>query len=212
MKTDDLIRSLAQDNVLEARAPRRAASLSYPFCLAVLAVLFVALLGPRPGFGSGGILLITAMKLAVTVTLAVAGVAAVLKAAAPDVDPGDGWRAAAPAAAVLAAMLVYDFATHGAGGWLARLTGLHGLRCLTIVSLLSIVPLATALYVLQHGAVTRPTLAGAVAGLAATGIGASFYALNCTDDSPLFMLAWYGPATLVVIALGILGAYRFLRW
>lgn len=212
MKTDDLIRSLAQDNISDTQTPRRAAALSFPFCLAVLAVLFVAFLGPRPGFGAGDVLLITAMKLAVTITLAIAGIAAVLKAAAPDVNPGAGWCAAAPASAVLAAMLIYDFSTHGAGGWQARLAGLHGLRCLTIVSLLSLVPLATALYVLQRGAVTRPTLAGAVAGLAATGIGASFYALNCTDDSPLFMLAWYGPATLVVIALGILGANRLLHW
>lgn len=71
------------------------------------------------------------------------------------------------------------------------------------------VPLATTLFVLQRGAVTRPTLAGAIAGLAADSRRSHLYALNCTDDSPLFMLAWYVPATLVVMALGVLGAHRF---
>jgi hypothetical protein len=38
-------------------------------------------------------------------------------------------------------------------------------------------------------------LAGAIAGLAASGIAATFYATNCTDDSPLFVITWYPLAT-----------------
>ena len=39
----------------------------------------------------------------------------------------------------------------------------------------------------SYGVPTRPALAGAVAGLLAGGLAASFYAAHCTDDSPLFV-------------------------
>ena len=43
-----------------------------------------------------------------------------------------------------------------------------------------------------------PSLAGAVAGLAAGGVAATLYAAHCTDDSPLFVATWY---TLAIAAL-----------
>lgn len=212
MKTDDLVRLLAADRLVERRSAARAAAIAYPLCLLALAAAFVAFLGPRPGFGDPQILAITAMKLAITLTLAVSGVLAAFKAARPDAGAYLGWRVAAPALVLLAMALVYDIASVGAAGWQARLVGQHNWRCLIDVTVLSVAPLATTLFVLRRGVVTRQTMAGAVAGLAATGIGASFYALNCTDDSPLFMLAWYGAAGLIVVALGILAARRLLRW
>jgi hypothetical protein len=55
-------------------------------------------------------------------------------------------------------------------------------------------------------------LAGAVAGLAASGIAATFYASNCTDDSPLFVITWYPIAILIVAAVGYLIGRKLLRW
>jgi hypothetical protein len=55
-------------------------------------------------------------------------------------------------------------------------------------------------------------LAGAVAGLAASGIAATFYASNCTDDSPLFVLLWYPIAIAIVTAVGYILGKRLLRW
>jgi hypothetical protein len=55
-------------------------------------------------------------------------------------------------------------------------------------------------------------LAGAVAGLAASGIAATFYASNCTDDSPLFVLLWYPLAIAIVTAVGYVAGGRLLRW
>jgi hypothetical protein len=46
----------------------------------------------------------------------------------------------------------------------------------------------------------------------ASGIGASFYAANCTDDSPLFVLAWYPIAASIVTGAGFLIGRRLLRW
>jgi hypothetical protein len=65
---------------------------------------------------------------------------------------------------------------------------------------------------LRHGAPSRPTLAGAVAGLAAGGLAATFYAAHCTDDSPLFVATWYTIAIAVLTLLGALGASRIARW
>ena len=76
--------------------------------------------------------------------------------------------------------------------------GMHAQNCLTLIPLLSIGP-PICLLALRNGASTRPGLAGAIAGLAASGIGATFYATNCTDDSPLFVVTWYPLATGFVV-------------
>ncbi|MDE2361445.1 MAG: DUF1109 domain-containing protein [Hyphomicrobiales bacterium] len=211
MKTDDLVGLLARDDIVE-RSPSLAAAFLYPPCLVAVALLFFATLGPRAGFDTQAILVTTATKLAITLTLAVSGVVAALRAARPDAGARLGLLAAAPALLLLTLAIALDLSTSGVAGWQSRLVGLHGWRCLAAVTTFSLLPLAATLDVLRRGATTRRTMAGVVAGLAASGVGASFYALACTDDSPLFMLAWYGPATLIVVALGLFGARRLLEW
>ena len=77
---------------------------------------------------------------------------------------------------------------------------------------LSLPTLALLVAVSRRGAVTHPTQAGWAAGLAAAGLSATFYALNCTGDSPLFVAIWYGLATLLVGAIGAAAFRRFVRW
>jgi hypothetical protein len=72
--------------------------------------------------------------------------------------------------------------------------------------------LAAFLIALRQGAPSRPALTGAVAGLASTGIAATLYASHCTNDSPLFMGAWYVIGTIVVAAAGAYFGDRLLRW
>ena len=52
----------------------------------------------------------------------------------------------------------------------------------------------------------------AAAGLLAGGLAATLYATHCTDDSPLFVAAWYSLAIAGVAALGALIGARWLRW
>jgi hypothetical protein len=59
---------------------------------------------------------------------------------------------------------------------------------------------------------TRPTLAGAAAGLAAGGIGAAVYALHCPEYEPAFIAVWYTAGILVSAGLGALIGSRLLRW
>ena len=52
----------------------------------------------------------------------------------------------------------------------------------------------------------------AAAGLLAAAAAAALYAFHCFDDSPLFVVTWYGLAALPVIALGAAAGHRLLRW
>ncbi|MCL2429688.1 MAG: NrsF family protein, partial [Alphaproteobacteria bacterium] len=57
-----------------------------------------------------------------------------------------------------------------------------------------------------------PGLAGAAAGLAASGAAVVLYASHCPDDSPLFVAVWYSSAIAIVAAAGFLAGARLLRW
>jgi hypothetical protein len=41
---------------------------------------------------------------------------------------------------------------------------------------------------------------------------ATLYASHCTDDSPLFVAAWYTMATALVTAVGALAGAKLLRY
>lgn len=84
--------------------------------------------------------------------------------------------------------------------------------CLVTIPLLSVLPVATLLYVLRQGATTAPMRAGFVAGLAGSGFAAAIYALHCTEDSPLFYVTWYGLAIMGVTLVSTLIGARALRW
>jgi hypothetical protein len=62
--------------------------------------------------------------------------------------------------------------------WGSKIIGTHAQNRLTLIPLLSIGPLICLLLALRNGASLRPGLAGAIAGLAASGIAATFYPTN----------------------------------
>ena len=78
--------------------------------------------------------------------------------------------------------------------------------------LVSLGPLAVLLFALKKGAPTQPSLAGAIAGLVAGGMAATFYAAHCTDDSPLFVATWYPLAVALLTIVGALAGRMFVRW
>jgi hypothetical protein len=96
--------------------------------------------------------------------------------------------------------------------WSTRLVGTNSIHCLTIIPLLAMPVLAALLIALRKGAPAKPGLAGAAAGLASAAIAATYYASNCTDDSPLFVATWYPLATAIVVIAGSLASTRYLRW
>jgi hypothetical protein len=84
--------------------------------------------------------------------------------------------------------------------------------CLVAIPLIAVGPLAAFLLALRSGAPTAPRRAGAAAGLVAAGLAATLYAAHCSDDSPLFVAAWYSLAISLVVAAGAVLGPRVLRW
>jgi hypothetical protein len=112
---------------------------------------------------------------------------------------------------VVVAVILELFAVP-AGEWGKRLIGSNMMICMTFIPLIGLGPLAVFLWMLRHGAPTRPVLSGAVAGLLDGGVSATFYAAHCFDDSPLFVATWYTIAVIILTGLGALGGRFLVRW
>jgi hypothetical protein len=212
MRTDDLIRVLASDQPVPHRSTAGWMTLCVPIGFVVSAALFSLALGPRDDIASAAITPRFVLK--VVEMLLLAGAAAVL-----------ALRLARPAASLRGAALLVlgavmlpllaatlELLLVPSAQWSAKLVGSNSRICLTAIPVLSLPLLASALYVLRHGAPTAPGFAGAVAGVLAGAAAAILYALHCTDDSPLFVVTWYSLAIVGVSLLGwALGRYA-LRW
>jgi hypothetical protein len=132
------------------------------------------------------------------------------------VRPGAQTRARAiallAAPVLLLAAVAAELTLVPRGQWMTVLVGSNSLLCLSAIPVLSLPLLTGALYALREGAPTRPALAGAVAGLLASGLAASLYAVHCFDDSPLFVATWYSLAIVLVTLIGASVGRRVLRW
>ena len=209
MRTEDLIVTLAADSK-PAPPPSRAFGLAIGIGAVGAAILFFIVLGPRPDFMHAISTLRFDFKFVVTFSLAASALVLALRLARPESSANRTILLAVPA--MLAAAIVLELMNVPAQDWLARWIGHNARACMTSIPFLSLLPLAAIFAALRQGAVTRPRLAGAVAGLLAAGIGASFYAAHCPDDSPLFVATWYTLASLIVAGIGAFLGPRLLRW
>jgi hypothetical protein len=212
METHELINALAADARRSGVSMTVAWSSAVLAAVAVAAVVFFALLGVRPDIASVAQSFRFLFKFAVTIVLAASAFGLLHMLSRPEADARRSLPRLAIAPTLLAAGVVAELAVLSPDTWSARLIGTNSLVCLTFIPLIGIGPLVLLLLALRHGAPSRPTLAGAVAGLAAGGLAAAFYAAHCTDDSPLFVATWYTIAIAVLTLLGALGASRIARW
>jgi hypothetical protein len=212
MDTNELIKALAADTRPPALSLSSVWSGAAGLAIALAAAVFFALLGPRPDIAAAAETPRFLFKFVVTITLAVSaiGVARALS------RPGESWRKAVPylaaAPALMTMAMILEIVVLPPDTWWGRLVGTNSMVCLTYIPLIGIGPLAIFLLALRHGAPTRRAFAGAVAGLAAGGIAASFYAAQCTDDSPLFVATWYTIAIAGLALIGAAAADRLARW
>ena len=210
MKTDNLIELLVKDSV-----PWRFRSIvagAVAGGIVVAAILFFAAIGFRPDISEAVKSSRFLFKFVVTISLAVAAIWVMLSVGRPGRSLGHRGLVLAIAPALLACAAAAELLVFPESQWMPRLVGHNARFCLTLIPLLSIGPLACLLAALREGAPSQPGLAGAVAGLAASGIAATFYAANCTDDSALFVITWYPIAVLIVTAAGYLTGRKVLRW
>ena len=212
METDALIKTLARDAGSRAVPLGRAWALALALAVAAAAAVFLLTLGPRPDIAAAAQTLRFPFKFVVTLALAGSAGWAALRLSRPGADTrrGAAWLLAAPLLLLVAVGLEL-FAVPPAQ-WEARLVGTNNLLCLVSIPFIGLGPLALFLAALRHGGPTRPGLAGAMAGLFAGGLAATFYAAHCPDDSPLFVATWYTGAVAILTLAGAVAGARFARW
>lgn len=212
MRTDDLIRAISADAARRSPPLRTVWWAAVLLSLATAAGLFFVVLGPRADISEAAQTPRFLFKFLVTGLLAVTALAVLGLLARPGARAARAAPFLALAPLLLAAAVLVEFAIVPPADYAARLVGTNIAVCLTFIPLIGIAPLAAFLGALRHGAPTRPALAGAVAGLAAGGLAATFYAAHCTDDSPFFVAAWYSLAIAGLALIGAIAAPRVARW
>lgn len=212
MKTDDLIRALAADNATRSESIERRLLTSILPALAISAILFAVLLGPRSDVAQVASQFDFLFKFGVTITLALTAALLVCRLARPGAETKLFVALLLAAPFLVGAAAIAEFAAVEPSARAMKLVGTTWLSCLTFIPLLSAPILVAALLALRHGAPTRPALTGAVAGLLAGGLGATIYAAYCIEDSPLFLATWYTLAITIVTVIGGLIGARALRW
>jgi len=211
MDTDQLIRTLAADNI-------RARPVGFVLALALLAaapvslLMFFAELGVRPDVMIAMRNPFFDLKFAVTLALATSAILVSLHLSRPEASVrGWGWLLMIPAG-LLVAGISGEMMMPQRLPMMTRLVGQNSRICMTAIPVMSLPLLVAALIGLRHGAPSRPVLAGAIAGMLSAGLAATFYASHCTDDSPLFVATWYTLATALVTTIGALAGSKVLRF
>jgi hypothetical protein len=212
METDQLIRALAADDGRRARPVGWVLALALLSAAPVSVAIFFAGLGVRPDVMSAMHHPFFDLKFAVTLSLAISAIAVALHLSRPEASlQGRVWLLLIPAGFLFAGLSGEMMLPQRLPA-MTRLVGDNSRLCLIAIPLMSLPLLAAALIGLRHGAPTRPSVTGAVAGLVSAGLAATLYASHCTDDSPLFVATWYSIATALVAALGALAGPRVLRF
>lgn len=211
LRTDDLIKAMVADQ-------HRGGKVDDALWVAVTAggllagAAFFSTIGSRPDVVEAAHTIRFLFKFVLTISLACTALAVVLRIGKPGV-PVSTWAWAIVAVPVLLfGAVVMELMVTPKDMWWTKLIGTNSIHCLTIIPFLAIPTLVALLIALRKGAPANPGLAGAVAGLAAAAVAATYYASNCTDDSPLFVATWYPLATAIVVIAGSLAGTRYLRW
>jgi len=211
MKTEQLLSVLVADRSGVGRSLTRRLTLTLLAGSAISLGLFFATLGPRKDlapaletwrFDLKLVLVVLALVLAFLLCRA-------LSRPVPVRHPG---RYLLPLVALAAAAVAIELTVVPMDAWRTRLVGSNSLICLAAVPAFSLAPLVVLLAMLRSAAPASPALAGGAAGLLAAASGATLYAFHCFDDSPLFVVTWYGLAALLVVTIGALAGRRLLRW
>lgn len=212
MKTDDLIKAIAADTGMPRAPIGWVVWTGALIGIVATAALFFYLLPTRPDLEAAMTDWHFLIKWAFSFTLLGTAMALIVSLARPYRTSTSKVLLLLAAPLVLAIGVAAELIALPPSFWMPTMIGTNAVSCILYVPLLSGLPLAVMILALRKGAPARPALAGAVAGLVAAGIAASFYATHCQNDSPLFLAAWYILATALVAGVGALLGALLLRW
>jgi hypothetical protein len=212
MDTDRLIQTLVADNVHRERPVGLVLALALLAAAPFSFVMFFMELGVRPDVMTAMRNPFFDLKFLVTLALALPALAIAIHLSRPEVSTrGWAWLLLIPLG-LLGIGIGGEMMMPQRLPMMTRLVGKNSSVCMVAIPVLSLPLLAAALIGLRHGAPSRPAVAGAIAGLLSAGLAATLYASHCTDDSPLFVAAWYTIATALVTAIGALAGAKLLKF
>ncbi len=212
MRTDDLIVELA-GGLKPAGGVGRPMALAV--AIAIVGGLVILMLGPwgvRPDIAQAVRSEPFWMKASYTLAFAAAGALLVERLGRPGGRGGAGWVVLGLAVAAIATLAAFELARLPIASWPADVMGDSAKICAVSVMLISAPAFVAAQWLMRRLAPTRPRLAGAAAGLLASGLGATVYGLFCQETAAAFTAIWYTSAMLVWPAVGALIGPRLLRW
>jgi hypothetical protein len=180
--------------------------------LAISSALFSLTLGVRPDILSALSTWRFDLKLSANLVLVIAATWVALRLSSPTTKPLSAMRPLLVPALLLLAAAMYELVTVPASAWPSRAMGVNGVMCLASIIFLSVLPLTATIYALRQGAPTSPAVTGAAAGLLAGALGATVFAMHCTNDSPLFVAIWYALAIGLMSMFGLVVGRHALRW
>jgi hypothetical protein len=214
MRTDELINTLVADHAAQPRPRPIGHGLVMAIIggLAISSALFSLTLGVRPDILSALSTWRFDLKLSANVVLVIAATWVALRLSSPTTKPLSAMRPLLVPALLLLAAAMYELVTVPASAWPSRAMGVNGVMCLASIIFLSVLPLTATVYALRQGAPTSPAVMGAVGGLLAGALGATVFAMHCTNDSPLFVAIWYTLAIGLTAIVGLLVGQYVLRW
>lgn len=212
MDTERLIQTLAADGSRPATQMRCAWLSAIVASVVIAAIVFFIAIGPRPDIGAAAQTPRFLFKFVATLALLASAFVALKDLASPGVYRRSVLLTLFLAPSLLLVAVGVEMMSVPADQLRDRWIGNNAVICMTFIPLIGIGPLAAFVLALRHGAPTRPTLSGAVAGLVAGGLAATFYAAHCTDDSPLFVATWYSLAIALLTVAGAVAGRLFVRW
>ncbi|TPG09933.1 DUF1109 domain-containing protein [Sphingomonas oligophenolica] len=211
--TDLLIASLSANPARVGRrdVPRRLA-ITVAVAGVVTFAIIVAWLGFRPDL-AGAIHRPTIwMKWAYTGSIAAVALIVLRQLARPEAARARGIRLAAVPLALLAAVALIQLALTPPGEMMPTWLGHSWRDCGMRIVALSLPIFAGLMIAFRRFAPTRPRLTGAVAGLAAGGVGATLYGFACPETSAMFVVTFYTLGLAMATLVGLIVGPRFLRW
>ena len=213
MNTDDMIERLVQDGDHGWRlSVWRSLTVALVVGGLLAFVLLLMTLRLRPDWAEAIGMPMVWVKMGFTLSLAAAGLVAVRRLSTPGLGISAlPYLLAAPVIGVWAVAL-FGVTRIPSAEVSAYVFGTTWSVCALLIAMLSVPIVVCVLWVMRRLAVTRPTIAGGVAGLFSGAMAASVYGLHCPEVSPAFVGIWYVLGILIPTLIGLLIGRRVLTW
>ncbi len=212
MQTEQMIAALVADSETRTQSLGRQIATAIVPVVVLTTAGFYLVFGLRDDLSDAFSQTRFVFKLAFMTVLSIMVWRALINAARPTPLPRSDWVVLIAALLVLVVALGLELYATPPVDWTARLYGANAVFCVIAIPTIGLPILALALFALRGAAPRKGTLAGCMAGLFAGVMAGAIYAVHCPDDSPLFMVAWYGLSITGLAGLGALVGHHLLRW